>query len=111
MTLDPQGSAIREIRGAEIAMVFQEPMTSFSAMHTIGNQIMEVIMLHQRVTKRQARAEAIEMLERVGMPQPAQTIDSYSFNLSGRHAPARHDRDGAVVPATAAARRRAHHRG
>ena len=83
VTLDPQGSAIREIRGAEIAMVFQEPMTSFSAMHTIGNQIMEVIMLHQRVTKRQARAEAIEMLERVGMPQPAQTIDSYSFNLSG----------------------------
>ena len=83
VTLDPQGSAIREIRGAEIAMVFQEPMTSFSAMHTIGNQIMEAIMLHQQVTKAQARAEAIEMLDRVGMPQPAATIDSYSFNLSG----------------------------
>ena len=83
VTLDPQGSAIREIRGAEIAMVFQEPMTSFSAMHTVGNQIMEAIMLHQRVSKRQARAAAIEMLNRVGMPQPAATIDSYSFNLSG----------------------------
>ena len=83
VTLDPQGSAIRQIRGAEIAMVFQEPMTSFSAMHSIGNQIMEAIMLHQRVTKRQAREEATAMLARVGMPQPAQLIDAYSFNLSG----------------------------
>ncbi len=83
VTLDPQGSAIRQIRGAEIAMVFQEPMTSFSAMHSIGNQIMEAIMLHQRMTKRQAREEATAMLARVGMPQPAQLIDAYSFNLSG----------------------------
>lgn len=83
VTLDPHGSAIRAIRGAEIAMVFQEPMTSFSAMHTIGNQIMEAIMLHQQVTRRQARAKAIEMLTRVGMPQPTQIIDAYSFNLSG----------------------------
>ena len=83
VTLDPQGSAIREIRGAEIAMIFQEPMTSFSAMHTIGNQIMEAIMLHQQVTKRQARNEAIELLARVGLPQPVDIIDAYSFNLSG----------------------------
>ena len=83
VTLDPHGSAIRAIRGAEIAMVFQEPMTSFSAMHTIGNQIMEAIMLHQQVTRRQARAKAVEMLARVGMPQPTQIIDAYSFNLSG----------------------------
>ena len=83
VTLDPQGDAIRGIRGAEIAMVFQEPMSSFSAMHTIGNQVMEAIMLHQRVSKRQAREEAIRMLARVGMPQPAQTIDAYSFSLSG----------------------------
>ncbi len=81
--MDPKGKDIREIRGAEISMVFQEPMTSFSAMHTIGNQIIEAIVLHQNITKKQARVEAIEMLDRVGMPQPTQTIDSYSFNLSG----------------------------
>ena len=81
--LDPRGSEIRSIRGAEIAMVFQEPMTSLSPVHTIGNQIMEAITLHQRVNKAEARERAIEMLERVGMPKPSQTIDSYPHQLSG----------------------------
>jgi len=81
--LDPRGTEIRSIRGAEIAMVFQEPMTSLSPVHTIGNQIMEVITLHQEVSKVEAREKTIEMLERVGMPKPSQTIDSYPHQLSG----------------------------
>ena len=81
--LNPQGKEIRNIRGKEISMIFQEPMTSFSPVHTIGNQIMEVIMLHQDLSKRDARNKAVELLKKVGMPKPAQIIDAYSFNLSG----------------------------
>ena len=82
-TLNPRGSEIRAVRGAEIAMVFQEPMTSLSPVHTIGDQIMEAITLHQKVSKAEAREKAIEILARVGMPQPSQTIDNYSYELSG----------------------------
>ncbi len=81
--LNPKGKEIRNIRGKEISMIFQEPMTSFSPVHTIGNQIMEVIMLHQNLSKRDARDKAVELLNKVGMPKPAQIIDAYSFNLSG----------------------------
>jgi oligopeptide/dipeptide ABC transporter ATP-binding protein len=81
--LDPRGPAIRAIRGAEIAMVFQEPMTSFSPVHTIGYQIMEAIILHQKVAKKQARERAVEILARVGMPRPHQTVDAYTHQLSG----------------------------
>jgi oligopeptide/dipeptide ABC transporter ATP-binding protein len=82
-TLDPKGPAIRSIRGAEISMVFQEPMTSLSPVHTIGNQIMEAILLHQPVTKDEARQHAISVLERVNMPQPERIIDRYPHQLSG----------------------------
>jgi peptide/nickel transport system ATP-binding protein len=81
--LDPKGKEIRAIRGAEIAMVFQEPMTSLSPVHTIGSQIVEAITLHQKVDKAQAREQAIEILNLVGMPQPVQTVDSYPYQLSG----------------------------
>jgi peptide/nickel transport system ATP-binding protein len=81
--LDPRGPAIRAIRGAEIAMVFQEPMTSFSPVHSIGYQIMEAIILHQKVNKKQARERAIEILARVGMPRPHQAVDAYTHQLSG----------------------------
>jgi len=81
--LDPKGHQIRSIRGNEIAMVFQEPMISLSPVHTIGNQIMESILLHQKVSKAEARERALDMLQRVGMPKPTQTIDSYPFELSG----------------------------
>jgi len=81
--LDPRGPEIRSIRGAEISMIFQEPMTSFSPVYTIGNQIMEVIRLHQKVDAKEARARAIEMLRRVGMPKPEKSVDSYPFALSG----------------------------
>ncbi len=81
--LDARGREIRRIRGGEIAMVFQEPMTSLSPVHTIGQQIMEAIMLHQGVDDDEARRRAIEMLRRVGMPQPETTVDSYPHQLSG----------------------------
>jgi peptide/nickel transport system ATP-binding protein len=82
-TLNPRGREMRSIRGEEIAMVFQEPMTSLSPVHTIGNQTMEVITLHQQVSKEEARERAIDMLARVGMPKPNQTIDNYPHQLSG----------------------------
>src|SRR5438445_3041206 len=65
--LPPNGPEIRAIRGAEIALIFQEPMSSFSPVHTIGSQIDEAIMLHQQVDRRQAREKTIEMLRRVGV--------------------------------------------
>jgi oligopeptide/dipeptide ABC transporter ATP-binding protein len=81
--MDPQSREIRNIRGAEISMVFQEPMTSLSPVHTIANQIMEAITLHQKVSKDEARRIAIETLDLVGMPQPSRTIDRYPHELSG----------------------------
>ncbi|MFN8446782.1 MAG: ABC transporter ATP-binding protein [Caldilineaceae bacterium] len=81
--IDPMGQKARSIRGAEISMVFQEPMTSLSPVHSIGNQIMEAILLHQEVSEAQARSMAIEMLTRVGMPHPERTIDRYPHQLSG----------------------------
>lgn len=81
--LDPDGKEIRGIRGKEISMIFQEPMTSFSPVHTIGNQIMESILLHSEVSKDEARQRAIEMLARVGIPEPANRVDEYPYQLSG----------------------------
>lgn len=81
--LDPFGKPIRQIRGDQISMVFQEPMTSFSPVHTIGNQITESIRLHRSLTKSDATDVAIEMLERVGIPNAASRINSYPFELSG----------------------------
>lgn len=82
-TTDSDGRVMREIRGKDIAMIFQEPMTAFSPVHTIGNQIIETIRIHQQVTTQEARQQAIDMLGRVGMPTPSQNIDQYTFNLSG----------------------------
>jgi peptide/nickel transport system ATP-binding protein len=81
--LDPNGQDMRAIRGAEIALVFQEPMSSFSPVHTVGEQISEAIRLHQQVSRRQARAKAIEMLRLVGIPLPEQRADQLSNQLSG----------------------------
>ena len=74
---------MRSIRGNEISMIFQEPMTSLNPVHTIGNQIMESIMLHQSLNKRAARNKAIEMLEDVGISLPEQRINEYPHQLSG----------------------------
>ncbi|HQE93405.1 MAG TPA: ABC transporter ATP-binding protein [Anaerolineae bacterium] len=81
--LAPQSDEMRNIRGAEIAMVFQEPMTSLSPVHTVGNQITEVIQLHQGLDRATARQRAIDMLDLVGMPLPDRTIDQYAHELSG----------------------------
>jgi len=81
--LKSDGRTIRAIRGAVIAYVFQEPMSSFSPVHTIGSQIMEAILYHQKVSKKEARARGVELLRRVGIPRPAQRMDDYAFQLSG----------------------------
>jgi peptide/nickel transport system ATP-binding protein len=81
--LPTNGPEIRAIRGAEIALIFQEPMSSFSPVHTVGNQIAEAIMLHQHVDRRQGRARTIEMLRRVGVSSPEQRVDQLSNQLSG----------------------------
>lgn len=81
--LDPMGDEIRSIRGAEIALIFQEPMTSFSPVHTIGNQIMEAILLHQDVTKEEAEEIAVDMLRHCGLPRANDVINRYPWELSG----------------------------
>lgn len=81
--LPQDGDVMRRIRGADITMVFQEPMVSFSPVHTVGDQIVEGILLHQDVTKEEAREIAADTLRKVGIPNPDQRVDSYPFNLSG----------------------------
>jgi peptide/nickel transport system ATP-binding protein len=81
--LDPRGPEIRRIRGGEIGLVFQEPMSSFSPVHTVGNQIVETIRLHLGLDRAAARARAIELLRMVGIPRPERRIDEYAFQLSG----------------------------
>jgi peptide/nickel transport system ATP-binding protein len=78
-----QTNEMRSIRGREISMVFQEPMSSLSPVHTIGNQIMEVILLHQHVSNVEAREKTLLVLNQVGMPQPNRIIDRYPHQLSG----------------------------
>jgi peptide/nickel transport system ATP-binding protein len=81
--LDPRSREMRSIRGGEIAMIFQEPMTSLSMMYTVGFQIMEAIRLHFNISKDEARQRAIDMLDKVGIPRPEQRVDAYPFQLSG----------------------------
>ncbi|MEZ4706638.1 MAG: ABC transporter ATP-binding protein [Caldilineaceae bacterium] len=81
--LDPRGPQMREIRGGEIAMIFQEPMTSLNPLHTVGNQIAETVMLHQKVNKTAALERAKEMLERVRISAPEQRLHEYPHQLSG----------------------------
>ena len=81
--LDANGPEMRAIRGAEIALIFQEPMSSFSPVHSVGNQIIEAILLHQPVNRQEARAKAIEMLRLVGVSSPEERVDQLSHQLSG----------------------------
>lgn len=81
--LDANGPAIRRIRGGDISMVFQEPMSSLSPVHTVGEQIGEAVRLHQGLSRRNARACTIETLRRVGIPRAEQTVDAYPHQLSG----------------------------
>ena len=81
--LAPNSAAFRNLRGGRIAIIFQEPMTSLSPVHTIGNQIGEALVLHRGVSSSEARDETAAMLDLVGFPDPERAVDSYPFELSG----------------------------
>jgi len=81
--LDPKGDEIRNIRGKEIAMIFQEPGASFSPVHTVGEQIMEAVILHQNLDKKKAREVVIELMRIAGIPRPELRIDEYPHQFSG----------------------------
>lgn len=81
--LSENSAQMRDVRGNTIAMIFQEPMNSLSPVHTIGDQIIEAILLHRDMSKDEARSYAIELLGLVGIPRPENRIDAYTFQLSG----------------------------
>jgi peptide/nickel transport system ATP-binding protein len=81
--LKPKGKEIRQIRGKEISMIFQEPMSSFSPVYTIGKQLMEAVCVHQDVTKSEAREKVISLLTRVGISNAEKRVDNYPFEFSG----------------------------
>ncbi|HIE55984.1 MAG TPA: ABC transporter ATP-binding protein, partial [Chromatiaceae bacterium] len=78
----PEGE-YRHIRGKEISMIFQEPMTALNPVFTIATQMTDVLMRHQGMTRRQARARAVKMLARVDIPSPEKRIDEYPHQMSG----------------------------
>ncbi len=83
-SLPPKGREIRAIRGNDISMIFQEPMNSFGPLNTIGDQIDEAILVHNRgMKKREARKRTVELLERVGIPRPERRADDYPHQFSG----------------------------
>jgi peptide/nickel transport system ATP-binding protein len=81
--LHPDSKQMRAIRGKHISMIFQEPMTSMSPVHTIGDQIGEMILIHEEVSKGAAKARTIDLLGMVGIPNPSARYSSYPFQLSG----------------------------
>ena len=81
--LSSDSDAMRTIRGSAIGMIFQEPMSSFSPVHTIGNQLSETILLHQAVSKDTAKGMVLEMMHHVGIPQPERNYEAYPHQLSG----------------------------
>ena len=83
VSVGPYSRRMRSIRGRDVAMIFQEPMNSFSPVHTIGSQIIEALRLHSDVSKAEARNRAVEMLGKVGIPHPENRIDAYPHQLSG----------------------------
>lgn len=84
LELEKDGALYRSLRGAEIAMIFQEPMTAFSPLYTIGNQLSEIIFLHEpNTTKEAARKRVLEMLKKVGIANPEKRIDQYPHEFSG----------------------------
>jgi peptide/nickel transport system ATP-binding protein len=74
---------LRDIRGNDIAMIFQDPMTSLNPVHTIGKQLVEAILLHRDVTKAQARGRSLELLKAVGIPRAERRVDDYPHQFSG----------------------------
>jgi peptide/nickel transport system ATP-binding protein len=81
LTMSPR--RLRDVRGNDIAMIFQDPMTSLNPVHSIGRQLVEAIMLHRDVTKKTARARAVELLKAVGIPRAERRVDDYPHQFSG----------------------------
>jgi oligopeptide/dipeptide ABC transporter ATP-binding protein len=81
--LDLPESRLRDVRGNEIAMIFQDPMTSLNPVYTVGDQIVEAIVTHEQATKREAKRRAAELLRQVGIPNPQQRVDDYPHQFSG----------------------------
>jgi peptide/nickel transport system ATP-binding protein len=81
--LDPEGRAMRKVRGGRIGLIFQEPMTALSVHYTVGNQIIEAIRAHSDLSKSAARERVVALLHEVGIPRPETRIDAYPFQLSG----------------------------
>src|SRR5262249_18899419 len=74
---------LREIRGNEIAMIFQDPMTSLNPVHRVGDQLIEAVLLHKDVSQKNARAQALEALKEVGIPHATRRLDDYPHQFSG----------------------------
>jgi len=83
VTMDPDSPERRQIRGGRISIIFQEPMSSLSPVHTIGDQVGEAYALHRRASREEVRRRTIEMLAKVGFPDPEQAWHAYPFELSG----------------------------
>ena len=83
LNLETDGAKMREIRGGRISIIFQEPMTSLSPLHTVGDQISEALFLHRDVSKQQGMELTAEMLQLVGFPDPVRALRTYPFELSG----------------------------
>ena len=98
---------MQRVRGADIALVFQEPMTALNPVFTVGDQIGETLIVHGLATRREARSRAIELLAAVRIPDAAARVSDYPASAVRRHAPARDDRHRARVQAVARDRRRA----
>jgi hypothetical protein len=103
-------ATLRKVRGNDITMMFQEPMTSLNPLHTIEKQIGEALLIHKGLSGEAARARIVELLELVGIRDAAQTARRLSAPALRRHVPARDDRHGAGLRARTAHRRRADHR-
>ena len=98
---------MQSVRGGEVGMIFQDPMTALTPVYTVGWQIVEQLRAHSDMTKKQALERAIELLAEVGIPDPKTRVNHYPHEFSGRHAPARGHRHGALVQSEAPDRRRA----
>ena len=81
--LGAPSSRLREIRGDEIAMIFQDPMTSLNPVHSIGRQLMEAVLLHNKVGRKEAKVRALDLLKAVGIPRAERRIDDYPHQFSG----------------------------
>ena len=81
--IDPESDLFRQVRWGEVSMIFQEPMTSFSSYHTLGDQISEAAIIHDKLSKKDARELAIKMLDRVGIPNASTRFNQYPHEFSG----------------------------